>query len=543
MKRVLPVLVLLVQFLVIQPLNSTVSAAQIKADAGVTSVVVYPDRALVTRTADLKLSEGEHVILFENLPSNMDTNSIRTKGEGDASVRIFSTESRRVILEQPREEENKKLEAEIENARDDIAAADARLGNLKAEGELVRSIGVYTGEQFSKEFITRQPRPEDWNTMVEFQRSNQARITGQIRQTEIQKRELNRTLDALLRKLEELRGQSASESQEVRVTLSAATSGNFRLMISSVIYGAGWYPGYDARAYTQGEKVELTYLGNVRQNTGEDWQNVEVSLSTAQPAIGAKMPEIQPWRLRPQPPIAYEMKGVEGRDMLRKMEMPAMAAPAEMPLAQVIQLGTSVQFKIPARMDIPSDNAFHRASILTENLPAKLSYTSTPKLSPYAYLTAKLINTTGAQWLAGNVSVFVDGVFIGTSSIKPVAPNEEIDLDLGIDESIKVKREELARKEDETRILGKKKERRFRDKMTIENHKSRAVELLLIDQIPVSQHEDIEVSDVKFSEKPSERDQDKGIVKWNLSLAANEKRGIIIEFVVTHPLDMIIDGM
>ncbi|MBI5119337.1 mucoidy inhibitor MuiA family protein [Candidatus Poribacteria bacterium] len=543
MKRFLPVVVLLLQLLTVQPVFSTASADQIKVDAGVTSVVVYPDRALVTRTADLKLGEGEHVVLFGNLPSNIDTNSIRTKGEGEAHVRIFSTESRRVILERPREEMLKELESEIESVRDNIAAADARQGNLKAEGELVRSIGVYAGEQFSKEFITRQPRPEDWNAMVEFQRGNLSRITEQMRQTEIQKREMNRTIEALLRKLEELRGQSARESQEVRVTISAAAPGKFRLLLSCVVYGAGWYPGYDVRADTQKAEVELTYLGNIRQNTGEDWKDVEISLSTAQPAIGAKMPEMQPWHLRPRPPIAYKTEGFEARPLAREMLVPAAAAPAEMPFAQVVQLGTSVQFKIPARMDIPSDNAFHRASILTENLPAKLSYTSTPKLSQYAYLTAKLINTTGAQWLAGNVSVFVDGDFIGISSVKPVAPNEEIDLGMGIDEGIKIKREELARKEDETRILGKKKESRFKDKITIENHKSRAVELLLIDQIPVSQHEDIEVSDVKFSEKPAERDQDKGIIKWNLSLAAGEKKEIIIEFVVTHPLDMIVSSM
>ncbi|MBI4832077.1 MAG: mucoidy inhibitor MuiA family protein [Candidatus Lindowbacteria bacterium] len=542
MKKMLSILILPLFF--VTSVTSMVAASQFKPEAVIASVVVYPDRALVTRTAELTLTEGEHVVMFANLPANIDINSIRAKGEGDAGVRIFSIESRRVVLEQPREEQIKKLEAEIEGVRDDIASADTRLANLKAEGELVRSIGVYAGQQFSKEFITRQPRPEEWNAMVEFQRNNMARISEQIRQTEIQKRDLNRTLDALLRKLEELRGQSARESQEVRLALSAAAPGNFKLFLSCVIYGAGWYPSYDARANTKEGKVEFIYLGNVRQNTGEDWRDVEVSLSTAQPAVGAKMPEIQPWRLRPQPPIVYETEALEGKIMLRGMETaPSIAAPAEMALAQVVQLGASVQFKIPRKMDIPSDNAFHRAAILSENLPAKLSYTSTPRLSPYAYLTAKVTNATGAQWLAGNVSVFVNGDYIGTSSIKPVAPNEESDLDMGIDEGIKVKREELVRKEDETRILGKKKERRFKDKLTVENHKTTPIELLLVDQIPVSEHEDIVVSDIKFSEKPGERDADKGIVKWRLSLAPGAKKEIVVEFVVAHPLDMIIEGL
>jgi uncharacterized protein (TIGR02231 family) len=194
-------------------------------------------------------------------------------------------------------------------------------------------------------------------------------------------------------------------------------------------------------------------------------------------------------------------------------------------------------------MDIPSDNAYHRTTILTKELSATLSYAATPRLSPYVYLTAKLTNTTGAHWLPGAVSVFVDGDFIGTSRIEPVARNEEITLDLGIDEGIGIKREQLVRKEDETRIFGKKKERVFKDKITIENHKAKTIELLVIDHIPVSQHDDIKVSDVTFSREPTEQETDKGIVKWKLPLAPNEKQELIIEFTVTHPLDMPVWGV
>lgn len=540
MRKFLPVVVLSILFLSI----STARAAELKAGATITSVIVYPDRALVTRTAELELGAGEHSVVFENLPANIDTDSLRTQGAGDASVRIFSIESKKIILERPREEQIAQLEAEIQSVRDQLAAADGRIGNLNAERELVRSIGVYAGQQFSKEFITRQPRPDEWKAMVQFQRENMARLSEQAQETEILKRNLNRRLDALLRELGELKGQSARAGQEVKVALAALEPGTFNLSLSCVVHGAGWYPSYDARADVLAEQVEVTYIGNVRQNTGEDWSDVDVSLSTARPAIGAKMPEIMPWYLLPRPEVRYKAEGLEDKAMLsRELEAGIGAPPAEMAVARVVQRGTSVQFKVLRKMNIPSDNAYHRATILTKKLPAKLSYSSTPRLSPFAYLTAKLTNTTGAQWLAGKVSVFVDGDFIGTSSIKPTAPNEEIDLDLGIDEGIKVEREELVRKEDETRIFGKKKERVFKDKITLENHKSQPIELLLIDQIPVARHEDIEVSNIDFSEKPTERDADKGIVKWKLPLAPGAKKEIIIEFTVTHPLDMPVIGL
>ncbi|GAB4351497.1 MAG: mucoidy inhibitor MuiA [Candidatus Abyssubacteria bacterium] len=536
MKKVLAVLPI---FLLV---TSLADASELPADARIASVVIYPDRAMVTRVADLTLERGEHTVVFGNLPVNMDTDSLRTEGRGQASVRIYSIESRKVILEKPRQESIAQLESQIQKVRDEIAAVAARIENLKHERELVRSIGVYAGDQFSKEFITRQPKPEEWNAMLEFERTQLAGISEEMLQADIETRELNEKLEALLRQLHELQGQAARASLEVKVVLSAEKPGPFRLLLSSVVYGVTWHPSYDARADVEKERVELDYIGNIRQNTGEDWNGVEVSLSTARPAIGAKMPEVTPWYLRPRAPVVETM--TFDKALLREgREFEPSAAPTEMAEAEVLRLGTSVQFRVPRVMDIPSDNAYHRAVMLAADLSADLSYATTPRLSPFAYLTATLTNTTDAHWLPGEVSVFVDGDFIGKSRLDSIAPNEEVKLDLGIDESIEVKREELVRKEDETRILGKKKERMFKDRITLVNHKSKAVEILVIDQIPVSQHDDIEISGIRFSEKPTEREEDTGIVKWNLSLGPGERKEIIIGFTVTHPLDMMVIGI
>jgi uncharacterized protein (TIGR02231 family) len=164
-------------------------------------------------------------------------------------------------------------------------------------------------------------------------------------------------------------------------------------------------------------------------------------------------------------------------------------------------------------------------------------------LSAYAYLVGKVVNTTGAFWLPGRTTVFVDENMIGYIPIDTVAPNEEISLDFGIDEGVTVEREELERKEDESHLFGKRKEKRFKDKIIVTNHKTRPVKLRLIDQIPVSRHEEIRVTDVKFSMAPVERNSDTGIVQWDLQLAPNEMKEITIQFVVVYPLDMEVFGL
>jgi uncharacterized protein (TIGR02231 family) len=537
----------------------TVWADDITAHSRITSVIVYPDRALVTRTAFMELSKGDHEIVFENLPPGINTDSLRAKGKGTASVRILSLESKKVILDRPHQERVAELNDKIREINDKLAEANTRNDNLTTELKLVRAIGVYSGEQFSKEFITRQPGIDEWNAMLEFQRRHLGRINGDIDQIKIQKRELTIELDKLNRQLAEMKGHKERAGREVRVLLSALAAGTFNLSVSSVMKGAIWHPIYDARANLKTGKVEIVYIGNVRQSTGEDWTDVDIALSTARPAVGAKMPELGPWIVQGRPMA----KGKARRISPSFMDVPAsveMEMPADAPMyaavkgeeapmeeakamsAAVVQHETSVQFAIPRKMDVPADNAFHRMTILEKKLPAQFSYNATPRLSPFAFLSAKLKNTTSAQWLSGKVSVFVDGDFIGTSHVEPIAKNEEMTLDLGIDEGIKVEREILTRLADETFILGKKK-RSFKDKITIENHKSRQVELTVIDHIPVAGHKDIKISDVKFSKKPTEQDNDKGIVKWKLKLAPAKKEEITIEFIVTHPKDMVVGGL
>jgi uncharacterized protein (TIGR02231 family) len=522
-------------------ISFSATAAEIPVDSAIVSVVVYPDRALVTRSAQVSLEEGEHVIRFMNLPPSIDLESLQVRGQGEAGVRLLSTEARKVALEHPRAEEIARLEAEIQEVRDQIAATGAHLEDLKAEDKLVHDIGVYTGEQFSKEFITCEPQPGEWAAMVEFQRTNLARLSEETLQTNIYKRELNTRLDALVRQLEELHGQAARESLNVEVNLSAYRPGAFEVLLSAVIFGATWQPSYEARADAPNEQVLFTAIGNVRQHTGEDWQNVSLSLSSARPAIGAEMPEIDPWVLQPRPPL-FKAEAFD-QDLALEREAPMAAAPAEVVEARIIALETSVQFQIPYKLDIPSDNAYHRATIFTENLKADFSYTSTPKLSPFAYLIGKTVNTTGAYWLPGKTTVFAGGDMIGSVYIGPVAPNEELTLSFGIDEGVSVEREELVRKEDESRIFGSRKERLFKDKITGANHKAKPIKLRVIDQVPVSRHEDIKITDVDFSVKPTERDPDTGIVKWDLTLPPNEKKEIIIQFTVAHPLDMDIIGL
>ncbi|MBI1884006.1 MAG: mucoidy inhibitor MuiA family protein [Chlamydiae bacterium] len=498
--------------------------------------------------------------VFKDLPDLLEEDSLKALGRGEARVKILGLETKRVYLEKPYEGEIRKLKEAVTQTEDEISVLDDQEAVLDKEKSLVEGIRVYSGEQFSKEFITRSPSPDDWEKMVQFMTGHLSKINEEKMSLTQKKREWTESLDVMKRKLSELSSGTRSK-RHVTVQLEALSAGHFELEVSYVLPGASWYPGYEARASLKEGKVEFSSVGNVKQITGEDWKGVELSLSTARPAVGAQMPKIEAWELNPyQPPLLYQSQAApekmerlgKGRVMYgltddyspepQRASKEEALVEAEVAMSETIRKGTAVEFKIPGFVDIPSDQNMHKVWISALDLAGKFHYLATPKLSPYAYLVADVKNESDIQFLEGDVRVFLEGDFVGTSHIEPVAPGEEVSLHLGIDEGLEIKREGVEDKQDETSFFSKKKEWVRSYKIKIKNFKDKDVELTLWDQIPVSNHEDIVVDEVQWSEKPVEQ-TGRGLVKWVLNIPAKQEKEVTIHFRITYPTQMQVEGL
>ena len=134
------------------------------------------------------------------------------------------------------------------------------------------------------------------------------------------------------------------------------------------------------------------------------------------------------------------------------------------------------------------------------------------------------------------------------SGIGNIAPSEEFDLYLGIDENVKVKRELLEKKVDETLIAGipsRTKKTTFKYKLTVENYKSKKIKVKLFEAIPVSEDDRIKIKINEISLEPDKEDWEdrKGIWLWELELDTQKKQEIFYTFTVEHPRDMLIEGL
>ena len=545
------------------------AAEPIDGPSKITDVTVFPDRALVTRRADVQLPKGLSEVRISPLPGAIEEDSVSAKGEGETQVKLLGAKVVTRQLETAPSPKVRELEEEIKHINDEMRQGQNAKEVNRQQREFLASIQAASVQQIGKDIITKLPSAADISGLLTMIEDGLTSTYQKDVETDVTLRELQEELDKVRRELAQLRGSGGKQETAIVVELEAEREGRFALEVSYRVPGATWQPVYEARANGDGTDVELTAYGMIRQNTGEDWNDVAVSLSTAKPAIGGRMPELEPWWLRKMEIVPLQAAMAERRYRAKSdMQAGGMAlnAPAEvdgvselkkdadkaMKRADVAQAvvetkGPAVVLTLARRETVPSDWQPRKSPIAVQTLPATLAYETTPRRSPYAYLRAKTTNTTEIVLLPGPVQVFLDGAFVDTSSINLVGPGETFDLFLGIDERIRVKRKQLKARVDVSLLPGLRgriKTIDYEYLTTIENFRKTAAVVTVIDQIPVSQHDDIKVENVTENPKPAAEDKEKpGVRRWVLSIPAGAKQSITSAYRINIPADLPVEGL
>ena len=524
---------------------------------GISRVVVYEDRAMVTRVGEVDVPEGAQEVILPGLPPMLLDDSVRVSGRAEGPVIITGTEIRETYLTDPRRAEVDQLTGKLEGLREERAALDDGLESLLMQRKFVASIQSSVPEKISKEMLRTTPEPGEWSRVIDFIGQSSQKIFDQERKLKVEKKELNKKIKAAEKELARIQSFTSKEAKEIAVSVEAARGATLKLEVSYVIRGATWRPVYDARADHDRGLVELTYRAEVRQKTGEDWKDVKLALSTARPSIGGRPSELSPWYISiytpppPQPRAApsFDKSAATGLWAVRGMSEGGIEKnEQEMTFdnAEIARAGAAITFEIPRDQDIPSDGAFHGMAVDRMDIKAEFSYTATPKLAEYAYLTARCENKAEYPLLAGKINLFLGPDFVGTSHLDQVAPGEEYDLYLGIDEEIKVKRELVSEKTEKGGLFsGKTGYKNYHYRITLENYHQTAQKITVFDQFPVSQSPEIKV-ELDESSPPPVKIEDKeqpGILSWKLVLPAGGKKIIDFEFTVEYPKDKELAGL
>jgi len=518
-------------------ISMTIANAQSEKEvtSKIEAVTVYPSYAVVERLATLKLDQGERVLIFPGLPATLVEESVRATVDPKDAVRLEDVRIEMWFLESPKDLDVAKLEDEIQKLKTQDKELANRIAILNEKLGFLKSIKVASASHASENLKMGKINTNTWTTTLSFLDTNMSENFDGILQAEIQRGKIAEQLETLNKQLQRARTTEPRKQKTIYIGISAQHEVEASVRVSYLMREASWLPIYELRANTVTNELELSYFGNVRQKTGEDWEDVDLTLSTARPARGAHIPEITPWYLDiawPMPRVTAKKAAPESpRYVIEKEEEVAAAPP---PPSTAEAKGISVVFNITGKKQLPSGEDAEKILIMRKSLPVTFEYATVPKLSPFAYLGCKGQNDSEYPLLEGNTSVFVDGDYVGQSFLQNVAPNEELELSLGMDEGIRVERE-LAKKIVRRKgLLNKKIEEEHVFKIKIKNLKTHPCVISVKDQVPIARNASIEVKDIQLNPEPSEYDQEKGLLKWTLPLQPKEEKNITLGFTVSY---------
>lgn len=542
----------------------------------IVAVTVYGDRARVVRSGEITLEPGSHQLDVLELPLALDSSSVRASARGTARARLLGVNVKRVHYLDTPYAQVRELETQIESLQDQVTVLDTRDTLLKEERVALRQLMGQT-EIYARGLAFGKTKAGDQMELLEVVTARAQQLDAALWDTVQQKRDLNKRLQKLTADLGALHSAKGRERYTATVEVEVLQAGSVTLDLTYVVANARWQPLYDIRLCESANSVdgkpsitgetsntgngksmlEVNYLAQVSQSTGESWQDVNLTFSTARPALNEVLPELDPWYVAPfqsssPSPDVRHRKAVLPAAMLDDSvvmrEMAFGLEEAAAPLVEIEQVsatvetsGAAVTYEVPGTVTIPADNEPHKVRVGQLSLEPALDYVAVPKLVAAAYRRAKVTNDSAYTLLPGSVSLFAGEEFIGTTELELIPPGGEIELHLGVDDRVKVHRE-LLRRDVDKRLLGDERRLRYAYQVQVENLLPVEARVTVYDQIPVAQHEAIKVKFEQSLPKPDEQ-SDLGIMRWDLTLAPKEQRTIIFDFTVVHPRSMVVQGL
>ena len=501
------------------------------------SVTVFLNKAQVTRSVITQVDAGKSNLIISGLSAMLDPKSIQISGKGAFSI-LGVSHRQNFLNEFNRPKSLKVLYDSLNHYQKQLQAELNKNETLEREEQLLAANQKFSGN-------TQNLTVTELKSISDYYRNRTSEILTAKSKTTAQIRTWNDRITKINRQIAEQNELFTRNTGELVVSVTSEKSTPAQLEISYVVTNAGWSPVYDLRASGTTGPVSIIYKAQVFQSTGEQWNEVKVSLSTANPNLSGTKPELQQWNLDLEQPIVIQSRG-RNRELLMaappaemmRADMPDAATTAD--IVQLNQSGLNAEFVITTPQTIASGPKPVAMDIQHSNLNATYEYSTVPKLDKAAFLMAHVTGWNELSLLPGDANLFYEGTYVGKTFIDPNQVADTLALSLGRDPRIVVSREKV-KELTSRKLIGTNQRENIAWSIKIKNTKSESVTMVVEDQVPVSVNSLIEISAV---DAPGAKwDKQTGKLRWILNLAPSETKTLTFRYEVKYPKDKIIPGL
>lgn len=539
-------------------LCSSVAFAQkpVFTSAKVKAATVYFNAAEITQTTSATIPTGTSEIVIKNVADYLNENTVRIGAP--ESLSVLSVQFTRDYISEYEPDDSS---PELKKVRDSITIVEKAIKTV--------TISKHT-EQKVIELLDRNQQVAGQQSglnvaelmkLTDYYRAKRKEIALNEEKLTQQLNDLNNKLSNLKSRLQtNISKEEKTSRGKLILQVMSDVAEKVPLEINYLTQVASWAPFYDLRADSTSEPINMLYKAQVVQQTGIDWKNVKLTLSSGVPNQNNEAPLLQAWFLRygnifkigrgdynnSDARINTLQGQVAGLNVAQGKSAPGASEEIQYDRANVgsytsiTENQLNISFDIDVPYDILSNGKKHSVTLKEIELPASYKHYAVPKLDKEAFLLAELKDYSKYNLLKGEANIIFENMYIGKTFIDPNQTSDTLRLSMGRDKKISIKREKITDKSG-TKFLSSYREQTFTYEITLRNNKKDEVDLMLKDQYPLSTDKDIEVELLKDGN--AQVNKETGILTWELKLKPGETKKIRISYKVRYPKDKVLSNL
>lgn len=504
--------------------------------ADLKNVTVFTSAAELNHTANIHLPSGSSEIVFTHVANNIDENSIQI-GTGTHVTVLSVRPALNYIDAEVKTTAYSKVEQTYKNSLTELK----KLQNQKAAEESLLKL-LEQNQKISGD--NSSTTVAELAKMTEFYKPKYLEVKNNITTLEEQVAAQQDVVDRAKVQFDQVSGQTSGSGGQLIVQVMNNQTGNHPFNISYLTRRANWHASYELRAANTTSPLQIVYKANITQQTGVDWQQVNLRLSTSNPAQGGIAPTLSPWHLYYQELMARDAtlnEAVVTRGAAKRLNVvgavreEAAAAPQALnDYVQQTENQLNTTFDIDLPYTISSNGKQHAVNLQEYTHPANYQYYVAPRINQDVFLLAELTDYEKLNLVPGQANVLFENILVGKTFVNPGEATDTLKLSLGRDRMISVKREKI-NDLSSTRLIGNSRTQTAIYEITVKNNKKSAISLTLQEQYPLSTDKSMDITLEESS--GGEVNKDTGIVSWKLNIPAGGTQKLKFGYSVKHPKD------
>jgi uncharacterized protein (TIGR02231 family) len=520
--------------------------------AKIKAATVYFNAAELSQTTSVNLPTGTSEIVIKNVADYLNESTIQIGAPG--SVTVLSVQFTQNYISEYEIDETNPV---IKKVRDSISLVQKEMKKVQIE--------IYTNQQ-TIALLDANQNVGGANTglnvtelmkLVDYYKIKRSELDNGVVVLQEKEAKLNRKFISLNEKLEiNTKKEEKTSKGKLIIQVMNELAGNVNFDINYVTNSASWTPFYDLRADNVASPINMMYKAQVKQTTGIDWKKVALTLSSGNPNQNNQAPLLNAWFLR-YSNLELMSGGYKNKDnnLVLLNSLSGRVAGLNLDKSEVTKFDEvssisnytniqenqlNVSFEIDIPYDILSNGKPHSVALKEIKLPASYRYYAVPRVEKEAFLLAEINDYSKYNLLPGEANIIFEGLYVGKTTINPNQTSDTLNLSMGRDKKISIKREKVIEKSG-IKFLSSKKEQTFTFDITVRNNKKEAVNLMLKDQYPLSTDKEVEIELLESNNAKDNKET--GILTWELKFNPNETKKIRISYKVRYPKDKVMENL